>query len=88
MKPHLTHLPSNKLNRVLLGISRLYFPVFSLKKGANALTIRLVELEEDIEERAPETLTSAVLASFSWWTLDAQRKSCGHRGYEARRCSQ
>ena len=61
MKPHFTHLPSNKLNRVLLGMSKVYLPVFSLRKGANALMIRLVELEEGIEERAPETLISAVL---------------------------
>ena len=26
--------------------------------------------------------------SFSWWTLDAQRKSCEHQGYEPRRRSQ
>ena len=26
--------------------------------------------------------------SLSWWALDAQRKSCEHRGYEPQRCSQ
>ena len=32
---------------------------------------------------------SAIIdVSFSWWTLDAQRKSCEHRGYEPRRRSQ
>ena len=26
--------------------------------------------------------------SFSWWALDAQRKSCEHRGYKPRRRGQ